>query len=97
MKAQPIKEREDKKLFRQCAVFKLTTSISSALAMDKVQKRLKEIEEAQKEIQARVSESLEVLGDIEDSINEVKTRQVQRMRADGRVDESIVDQVKGED
>lgn len=63
---------------------------------DEVQKKLDEIEDVRRKIKAKVSESLEALTDIEDELNDAKTRQVERMRKDSRVDESIVEQVKGE-
>lgn len=64
---------------------------------DEVQKKLDEIEHVRKKIKAKVSESLEALTNIEDDLNDAKTRQVERMRKDSRVDESIVEQVKGEE
>jgi DNA repair ATPase RecN len=64
--------------------------------MDNVERRLDEMTRARRKLGAKVSESLEVLGEIEEQINEVKERQVDRLRKDTRVDESIVDQVQGD-
>ena len=64
--------------------------------MDEVQNKLNKIEHAREEIEARVSKSLEELGSIEDTFNDVKTRQAKRMKADTRVDDSIIEQVQGD-
>jgi len=65
--------------------------------MDEVQKKLKEMEEARAKLQAKVSESLDELNRIEDEFENAKSRQAKRMRADSRVDDSIIEQVLGEE
>lgn len=70
---------------------------ASSSMTDDLEAKLKKLQEAHDQLKDQLAESLAVLSTIDTTIDGMKLRQAERMRADERVDDAIIDQVQGND